>query len=103
CRDHGCGGGPTFVGLIDHERGGMEPVSPNGSVGELLGTSDGGRMWEHLASGPASQVRGPGLPCLAPIRFVSSSTGWMARCENGRVFSTHDGGRQWSRLRIRVP
>jgi photosystem II stability/assembly factor-like uncharacterized protein len=82
----------------------MEPVSPNGPVGALLGTSDGGQIWQHLASGPASQVRrAPALPCLAPIRFVSRSTGWMARCGNGRVFSTDDGGRQWTPLRIRVP
>lgn len=101
--EHSCGGGPTFLSFIDHEHGWMEPVSPNGPVGELLGTSDGGRTWQHLASGPASQVRTPGLPCLAPIRFVSSSTGWMARCGNGSVFASHDGGRQWSRLRIRVP
>jgi photosystem II stability/assembly factor-like uncharacterized protein len=101
--DHSCGGGPTFLSFVDDMHGWMEPVSPNGPVGELIGTSDGGRTWKHLASGPASQVRTPGLPCLAPIRFVSTSTGWMARCGNGSVFASHDGGRQWSRVRLRVP
>jgi photosystem II stability/assembly factor-like uncharacterized protein len=43
------------------------------------------------------------LPCLAPIHFVSPWTGWMARCGNGRVFSTHEGGRHWSRETIRIP
>jgi photosystem II stability/assembly factor-like uncharacterized protein len=99
---HSCGGGPTFLSFIDDEHGWMEPVSPNGPAGELLGTTDGGRMWKRLASGPLGQVRAPALPCLAPIRFVSPSTGWMARCGNGRVFSTHDGGRRWSRATIRI-
>jgi photosystem II stability/assembly factor-like uncharacterized protein len=100
---HSCGGGPTFLSFADDEHGWMEPVSPNGPVGELLGTKDGGRTWKRLASGPPAQVRSSGLPCLAPIHFVSPSTGWMARCGNGRVFSTHDGGRHWSRARIRIP
>jgi photosystem II stability/assembly factor-like uncharacterized protein len=101
--EHSCGGGPTFLSFIDHEHGWMEPVSPNGPVGELLGTSDGGRTWRQLAAGPPDQVRPPALPCLAPIRFVSRSTGWMARCGDGRVSLTHDGGRRWSIVRIRVP
>jgi photosystem II stability/assembly factor-like uncharacterized protein len=100
---HSCGGGPTFLSFTDDEHGWMEPVSPNGPVGELLATKDGGRTWKRLASGPPGQVRSPGLPCLAPIHFVSPSTGWMARCGNGRVFSTHDGGRHWSRATIRIP
>jgi photosystem II stability/assembly factor-like uncharacterized protein len=102
--DHSCGGGPTFLSFIDEMHGWMEPVSPNGPVGELLGTSDGGRTWKHLASGPLSQVRpSPGLPCLAPIRFVSRSLGWMARCGDGRIFSTDDGGPRWSRVLIPTP
>jgi photosystem II stability/assembly factor-like uncharacterized protein len=100
---HSCGGGPTFLSFTDDKHGWMEPVSPNGPVGNLLGTNDGGRTWKHLASGPRGQTRPPALPCLAPIRFVSHSTGWMARCGNGRVFSTHDMGRHWSRARIRIP
>src|SRR5436190_8289099 len=81
----------------------MEPVSPNGPVGELLRTNDGGQTWKRVASGPPGQVRPPALPCLAPIRFVSASQGWMARCGDGRVFSSDDGGRHWSRAKIRVP
>jgi photosystem II stability/assembly factor-like uncharacterized protein len=100
---HSCGGGPTFLSFVDDERGWMEPVSPNGPVGELLGTKDGGRTWQRLASGPPGQARPPALPCLAPIRFVSRSTGWMARCEDGYVFSTGDGGRRWRRASIRIP
>lgn len=102
---HSCGGGPTFLSFIDDAHGWMEPVSPNGPVGQLLGTSDGGRTWTHLASGPPVQVR-PGtgqLPCLAPVHFVSPSTGWMARCGNGAVFTTHDHGRLWGRAAIRIP
>jgi photosystem II stability/assembly factor-like uncharacterized protein len=100
--DHSCGGGPTFLSFIDDGHGWMEPVSPNGPAGALLGTSDGGRTWKQLASGPPGQTRPPALPCLAPIRFVSRSTGWMARCGNGRVFSTQDGGRRWRSATIRV-
>jgi hypothetical protein len=83
----------------------MEPVSPNGPVGELLGTNDGGRAWQRLASGPPGAVRpgAPALPCLAPIRLVSRTTGLMARCGDGRVFSRRDGGRHWSRAAIRTP
>jgi photosystem II stability/assembly factor-like uncharacterized protein len=102
---HSCGGGPTFLSFADNEHGWMEPVSPNAPGGQLLGTSDGGRTWKQLASGPPGQVP-PGtgqLPCLAPIRFVSPSVGWLARCENGRVFSTADGGRRWREATIRVP
>jgi photosystem II stability/assembly factor-like uncharacterized protein len=100
---HSCGGGPTFLSFIDDEHGWMEPVSSNAPAGVLLGTDDGGRTWKRLASGPPGQVRPPALPCLAPIRFVSHSMGWMARCGSGGVFSTHDGGGHWSRARIRVP
>jgi photosystem II stability/assembly factor-like uncharacterized protein len=99
---HSCGGGPTYLSFVDAQNGWMEPVSPNGPAGELLGTADGGRTWKQLASGPPGQARPPALPCLAPIRFVTRSTGWMARCEDGGVYSTHDGGRRWSRARIGV-
>jgi photosystem II stability/assembly factor-like uncharacterized protein len=101
--EHSCGGGPTFLSFIDDMHGWMEPVSPNGPVGELLGTSDGGRTWKHLASGPPAQIRPPALPCLAPIRFVSRQVGWMARCEDGRIFSTADGGRRWRSSSIPIP
>lgn len=100
--EHSCGGGPTFLSFFDDMHGWMEPVSPNGPVGELLGTSDGGRTWKHLASGPQGQIRSPALPCLAPIRFVARQVGWMARCEDGRIFSTADGGRRWRRTSIPV-
>jgi photosystem II stability/assembly factor-like uncharacterized protein len=100
---HSCGGGPTFLSFVDDQHGWMEPVSPNGPVGELLRTNDGGQTWKRVASGPPGQVRPPALPCLAPIRFVSASQGWMARCGDGRVFSSDDGGRHWSRAKIRVP
>jgi photosystem II stability/assembly factor-like uncharacterized protein len=100
--DHSCGGGPTFLSFVDETHGWMEPVSPNGPAGELLGTSDGGQTWTHLASGPQGQTRPLALPCLAPIRFVSRQVGWMARCGDGRIFSTADGGRRWRRASIAV-
>jgi photosystem II stability/assembly factor-like uncharacterized protein len=100
---HSCGGGPTFLSFVDDRHGWMEPVSPNAPAGVLLGTTDGGRTWERLASGPPSQVRPSALPCLAPIRFMSVSSGWMARCQGGGVFSSVDGGRRWSRAPIRIP
>jgi photosystem II stability/assembly factor-like uncharacterized protein len=100
---HSCGGGPTFLSFVDDRHGWMEPVSPNGPAGVLLRTTDGGRTWAQLASGPQGQVRPPALPCLAPIRFVSVSLGWMARCPGGGVFSTIDAGRRWSRAAIRIP
>jgi photosystem II stability/assembly factor-like uncharacterized protein len=100
-----CGGGPTFLSFADGEHGWMEPVSPNGPVGVLYGTNDGGKTWKRLAVGPPVQVRpgAPALPCLAPIRFVSRATGWLARCGNGAVFSTDDGGRHWRRATIAIP
>jgi photosystem II stability/assembly factor-like uncharacterized protein len=100
--DHSCGGGPTFLSFVDDTHGWMEPVSPNGPAGELLGTSDAGQTWTHLASGPQGQTRPPALPCLAPIRFVSRQVGWMARCGDGRIFSTADGGRRWRRVSIPI-
>jgi photosystem II stability/assembly factor-like uncharacterized protein len=100
---HSCGGGPTYLSFVDERHGWMEPVSPNGPVGELLRTADGGRTWTRLLTGPASQVRPPALPCLAPIRFISVSDGWMGRCEDGRVFSTNAGGRHWSAVTISIP
>lgn len=98
---HSCGGGPTYLSFVDRRHGWMEPVSPNAPEGELLGTRDGGRTWTHLASGPAVQVPGPALPCLAPIRFVSASTGWLGRCEDGGMYSTQDGGKRWRRVGLR--
>jgi hypothetical protein len=100
---HSCGGGPTFLSFVDDQHGWMEPVSPNAPVGVLLQTTDGGRTWAQRASGPPGQVRPPALPCLAPISFVSISSGWMGRCEGGGVFSTVDGGHRWSRVAIRIP
>lgn len=99
---HSCGGGPTFLSFVGDRHGWMEPVSPNGPVGALLRTTDGGRTWTQVASGPSRQVRPSGLPCLAPIRFVSFSSGWMARCQLGSVFSTVDAGRRWSRVPIAI-
>jgi photosystem II stability/assembly factor-like uncharacterized protein len=98
---HSCGGGPTFLSFVNDQHGWMEPVSPNAPDGELFGTSDAGRTWTHLVSGPPAQIQGSALPCLAPIRFVSASTGWMGRCGNGDVFSTPDGGRRWEHVAIR--
>jgi len=100
-----CGGGPTFLSFVDDEHGWMEPVSPNGPVGVLYGTNDGGNTWKRLATGPPVQVRpgAPALPCLAPIRFVSRATGWLARCGNGAVYSTDDAGRHWRRASITTP
>jgi photosystem II stability/assembly factor-like uncharacterized protein len=101
---HSCGGGPTFLSFVDDRHGWMEPVSPNGPVGALLRTTDAGQTWTQVASGPSGQVRPRALPCLAPIRFVSFSSGWMARCPlGGGVFSTVDGGRRWSRVPIGIP
>lgn len=97
---HSCGGGPTFLSFVDDTHGWMEPVSPNGPVGALFETSDGGRAWTHLVSGPPGQISPPVLPCLAPVRFVSRRVGWIARCENGGIYSTADGGRHWHRVSI---
>lgn len=97
---HSCGGGPSFLSFVDDERGWLEPVSPNGPAGVLLGTMDGGRTWRRLASGPAGPVRQPGLPCLAPIRFVSAVRGFMARCADGGLYATDDGGRRWHRVAV---
>jgi photosystem II stability/assembly factor-like uncharacterized protein len=99
---HSCGGGPTFLSFVDDRHGWMEPVSPNGPVGSLLRTTDGGRTWMQLLSGPPGQVRPPALPCLAPIRFNSVSSGWMSRCDRGGPFSTTDGGRRWSRVPVAI-
>ncbi|MGZ4415497.1 MAG: WD40/YVTN/BNR-like repeat-containing protein [Gaiellaceae bacterium] len=100
---HSCGGGPTFLSFIDQRDGWMEPVSPNGPAGALFRTADGGRIWKQLLSGPPGQVRPPALPCLAPIRFGSVLSGWMARCEHGGLFSTTDGGRRWSAVPVEIP
>ena len=100
---HSCGGGPTFLSFVDAGHGWMEPVSPNAPGGELLQTADGGKTWRHVAFGPPGQVSEPALPCLAPIRFVSRSRGWMGRCQLGGVFSTADGGHRWRRARIAIP
>ena len=93
----------TFLSFSDARDGWMEPVSPTGPVGALDETTDGGRSWRHVATGPAD---GPGrlLPCLAPIRLVSASGGWLGRCDESRggVFSTTDGGRRWRRAAIAV-
>jgi hypothetical protein len=93
----------TFLSFINGRHGWMEPVSPTGPVGALLETSDGGRSWKHVATGPAigPQRR---LPCLAPIRFVALSTGWLGRCDEfrGGAFSTRDGGRHWKRAAIAI-
>ena len=100
---HSCSSGATFLSFINSQQGWMEPVSPTGPVGALLKTTDGGTTWKHIATGPAV---GPGrsLPCLGPIAFVSRSTGWQARCDEGssEVFSTTDGGRRWKRAPIAV-
>ncbi len=101
---HSCGGGPTFLSFIDAKHGWMEPVSPNGPGGELLRTSDGGRTWSRVVD--VLLPRGdhdPGLRCLGPIRFVSSSTGWMGRCFDGGLFATRDGGHRWTSTTIRIP
>lgn len=93
----------TFLSFADARHGWMEPVSPTGPAGALEETTDGGRTWTHVATGPAV---GPGrsLPCLAPIRFVSATTGWLGRCDESRggVFSTTDGGHRWTHAAIAV-
>ncbi len=103
---HSCGGGPTYLSFVDSQNGWMEPVSPNGPAGELLRTRNGGTSWSVVAS---LHDRGPQLPCLAPIRFVSRSIGWMGRLSFGgpgcteNVYETTNGGKTWRRVRIRLP
>jgi photosystem II stability/assembly factor-like uncharacterized protein len=93
---HSCGGGPTYLSFVNDTEGWIEPVSPNGPAGALLGTRDGGRTWTQILAGdPGGQQHQ--LPCLAPIRFLSATVGWMARC-NGDVFRTSDAGRDWARV-----
>lgn len=96
---HSCGGGPTFLSFIDARHGWMEPISPNGPAGSLMRTADGGRTWKFLLSN-GGRVGTASLPCLAPIRFVSHSTGWMGRCQNGELYATADGGRHWKRVAV---
>lgn len=101
---HNCSAGATtFLSFIGVRHGWMETVSPTGPVGALLETSDGGRSWKQIATGPAI-APGRWLPCLAPIRFVSLSTGWIGRCDEfrGGAFSTRDGGRRWKRAAIAI-
>ena len=95
--------GTTFLSFVDSRHGWMEPVSPTGPVGSLDETTNGGRKWEDVATGPADGPRRL-LPCLAPVRFLSASTGWLGRCDyaHGGVFSTTDGGRRWKRAPIDV-
>jgi photosystem II stability/assembly factor-like uncharacterized protein len=108
---HSCGGGPTFLSFVDTTHGWMEPVSPNGPVGDLLRTVDGGVTWSLVAS---LHDEKPGLPCLAPIAFVSRSTGWMGestpdfhdyagRLCGARVYASRDAGRTWTASTIRLP
>jgi photosystem II stability/assembly factor-like uncharacterized protein len=92
---HSCGGGPTYLSFVNHADGWIEPVSPNGPVGALLGTRDGGRTWTQILAGDPGQR--DQLPCLAPIRFLSATVGWMARCGSD-LFRTSDGGRDWVRV-----
>lgn len=101
---HSCSApGTTFLSFVDARHGWMEPVSPTGPAGSLDETTDGGRSWKHVTNGPGDGA-GRFLPCLAPIRFVSASAGWLGRCDEARggVFSTADGGRRWKHAAIEV-
>jgi photosystem II stability/assembly factor-like uncharacterized protein len=81
----------------------MEPVSPNGPAGDLLRTRNGGTSWSLVAS---LHDKKPQLPCLAPIRFVTPSNGWMGQtifggtgCA-GQVYRTENGGTTWRAVRM---
>ena len=83
-RDYSYGGGPTFLSFIDDQHGWIEPVSPNGPVGELLGTNDeGGR---GSTSRPDRQAKfgrpllGPDPVCLGPVEKQRSNqrSAWKA-------------------------
>ena len=91
-----CGGGPTYLSFVDSEHGWMEPLEPNAPGGSLSQTNDGGVSWKAI---PGRTIIG--LPCLGPVRFVSRTTGWLARCD-GHLFVSRDAGAHWSTIKVKV-
>jgi hypothetical protein len=66
----------------------------------LLATNDGGRTWERTTAPPAPVRTGaPTGDGIRTIRFANERDGWAF---GGGLFSTHDGGRSWSLLRVLV-
>lgn len=75
----------------------------HGQLDALLATVDGGRTWRRL----------PDPPGAGPIDFVSPSDGWMIGgspnqgdlfvAENDMLWGTHDGGLNWTPVRVPVP
>jgi photosystem II stability/assembly factor-like uncharacterized protein len=91
-----CGGGPTFLSFVDSQHGWMEGLEPNAPGGSLSQTNDGGVSWKAI---PGRTIIG--LPCLGPVRFVSRTTGWLARCD-GHLFVSRDAGAHWSTIKVKV-
>ena len=66
------------------------PSSSNFNLGLLYRTRDGGQTWVNISS-----------PAGGDFTFLDSDRGWMlGGPENNRLFSTMDGGSEWTELNL---
>ncbi len=113
-------GGGGSVDFIDAAHGWMDlSLESNAEfeAGVVFSTDDGGATWRpawHTRtvtfSGPGGtkssvQRWSGGAPMIAAaVRFVTPKDGWMAGGGGGQfLYSTHDGGETWSRVRLEPP
>jgi photosystem II stability/assembly factor-like uncharacterized protein len=85
----------------------------------LYRTSDGGKNWQSIASGPATSQLGvtssdaygvPPLTASTRVTFINTSIGWMTgtsyhkdNSDYSWLYVTHDGGVTWKQATIGLP
>jgi photosystem II stability/assembly factor-like uncharacterized protein len=91
------GGVPTSIDFVDAQHGWAMltlPSSSNFSRAAVLATANGGISWTTL----------PQPPMSGEMKFISSSTGWLAGGPaSDALYVTRDGGQSWQRQTVSPP
>jgi photosystem II stability/assembly factor-like uncharacterized protein len=108
-------GGPAAMDFADRQHGWLlmhDDRSQQALYSDLVavfGTADGGATWTKLSQADSTGIAGrlPIACTKTSLVFLDATNGWIAgSCGPGGgylLYATHDGGRSWASVSLRIP